>query len=280
MLATDPKPVNTFRQWSEGLSAKEKLWSGVRDVIVFGLSLTSRVPRESNWIRFPYYHHVFDDERASFDAHLRYMRNLGDIVSVDDAVDLLSSRESVDGRYFCITFDDGFKNCVTNALPILLKHRAKAAFFVPTRFIGTSIERDRELLLGFYNHGKIMMEFLDWDDCRQLAAAGMTIGSHTVSHRCLAELTHAEVERELLDSKRKIEKELESACDHFCAPVGRPDLDFRTDRDPEIAREIGYRSFLTTRRGSVHRIATPMAVERDHTLADWGLYQLRYFFSR
>jgi peptidoglycan/xylan/chitin deacetylase (PgdA/CDA1 family) len=124
------------------------------------------------------------------------------------------------------------------------------------------------------------MEFLDWDDCRELVAAGMTIGSHTKSHRVLVEQSDAEVKRELQESKETIERELGTACDHFCAPVGRPDVDFRTDRDYELARRVGYRSFLTTQRGSVHRTSTPMAIERDHTLAIWGLYQLRYFFSQ
>lgn len=280
MSASELQPATTYREWSAGLSRRERLRTSARDAMIFGLSLTSRVPRGSNWIRFPYYHHVFDDERSSFDAHLGYMRNFGEIISVDTAMEMLASHDRVDGRYFCITFDDGFKNCVTNALPILLERQATAAFFIPTRFIGTSLERDREVLLAFYGHGKILMEFLDWDDCRTLAEAGMTIGSHTVSHRVLSGLTDTEVETELRESKKTIERELGTSCDHFCAPVGRPDLDFRTDRDPELARKVGYRSFLTTQRGSVHRLSTPMAVDRDHTLADWGLYQLRYFFSR
>ena len=117
------------------------------------------MPRNANWLRFPYYHHVFDDERANFDAHLRYMRKYAEIISLDDAMGMLSAADPIDGRYFCLTFDDGFKNCLTNALPILLEHQAKAAFFVPTSFIGTSVEHDRERLLGFYGHGRILMEF-------------------------------------------------------------------------------------------------------------------------
>lgn len=280
MSTSKLRPASTFREFSSSRSPTQKLRGFVRDASVFGLSLTARVPQTKNWIRFPYYHHVFDDERKPFEAQLRYMRKFGEIISLDDAVEMLASSDPLDGRYFCITFDDGFKNCITNIAPILVEHQAPAAFFVPTRYIGSSLERDTELLLGFYKHGSILMEFLDWDDCRQLAAAGMTVGSHTVSHRVLSELTDVEVERELRESKETIERELGTECEHFCAPVGRPDLDFRTNRDPELARKCGYRSFLTTRRGSVDRIGSPMAVDRDHTLAIWGVNQLRYFFSQ
>lgn len=165
-------------------------------------------------------------------------------------------------------------------MPILTDHGATAAFFVPTQWIGTSLERDRDLILSFYAHGKTAMEFLDWDDCRAIASAGMIVGSHTVSHPRLLDLSAEEVEWELRASKEAIERELGQPCDHFCAPTGRPGIDFDPDRDPAIAERLGYRSFLTTRRGSFRRQSSPMMVERDHTVAIWSRHQLRYFFSQ
>jgi peptidoglycan/xylan/chitin deacetylase (PgdA/CDA1 family) len=274
------EPVTTFRAWHSFLSPRARLRSRARNAAVFLLSLRSEEPRGSNWIRFPSYHHVFDDERDGFAAHLRYLKNLGEIIPLDAAIEMLESGDPIDGRYFCITFDDGFKSCLTNAVPVLVDHQATAAFFLPTRYIGTSVERDHDLIHGFYNPGNLTIEFLDWDDCRQLARAGMTVGSHTVNHPRLIELSEAEVAEELKASKETIEREIGLPCDHFCCPTGRPGIDFDPDRDPAIARRLGYRSFLTTRRGSIHRKPEPLSVDRDHMLAAWHPYQLRYFLSR
>jgi peptidoglycan/xylan/chitin deacetylase (PgdA/CDA1 family) len=254
-----------------------QLWRRqARDTTIFLLSCLSRVPTNAHWIRFPYYHHVFDDEQAGFISHLRYMQNLGDIISLDDAVEILESNAPIQGRYFCITFDDGFKNCATNAVPILLDHQATAAFFLPTSYIGRSVDGP----LAFCRPLQIAMEFLTWDDCRQMIRSGMSLGSHTVSHPQLIDLSDDEVERELRESKEHMERELNVPCEHFCCPTGRPGIDFRVERSPEIARQLGSRSFLTTRRGSSQRKSVPMMIERDHTIADWSNYQLRYFFSR
>ena len=274
------RPVTTLRQWQSAKTAKERLRTHARDAVIFGLSLNARIPLDRNWLRFPYYHHVFDDERAGFARHLRTMRNAGEIISLDDATKLMESEDPIDGRYFCITFDDGFQNCLSNAVPILVDHGATAAFFLPTKFVGAKPDKDRDVMLGFYERGNLMMEFLDWDGCREMLRAGMTIGSHTVSHRRLLELSAIEVERELAESKSEIERQLGITCEHFCCPTGRPGLDFQVDREPEIARRLGYRTFLTTQRGSVDRTSRPFLVERDRMIAGWGVYQFRHFFSR
>jgi peptidoglycan/xylan/chitin deacetylase (PgdA/CDA1 family) len=273
-------PVDTYRQFRSVESPRERARTVLRDAAVTVLSAKQSVPR-SNWIRFPYYHHVFDDQRAGFEAHLLWMKDVATPISLDDAVALLESDAPIDGRYFCVTFDDGYKNCVTNALPILAEHEVPAAFFISTAFVGAASEERHAALLGrIAAYDRSLTEFVDWDDCRQLVAAGMTIGSHTVSHPRLIELPAGEVEHELLASKQTIEHELGVECRHFSCPKGRPDLDFVADRDPPIASRAGYRSFLTTERGTVYQRQNPMLIRRDHVIASWPLHHLRYFFSR
>ena len=272
--------VVTYQQFTAHLSLKNRGRSLMRDGALFAFSLMRSIPRGLNWIQFPYYHHVFDDERNGFDEHLKYMKNFGDFISLDDAVDVLESNRPIDCRYFCITFDDGFKSCITNAMPILLKYKVPATFFIPTKYIGSSVDRDSELCSGFYEGEKIMMEFLSWEDCRKMAQEGMSFGSHSVSHIRLINLSEEDVERELKDSKSIIECELGQPCVNFCPPVGHPGVDFLVDRDIKIAKRLGYRSFATGRRGSVRRRQAPMQIDRHHIIAVWPTYQLRYFFSR
>ncbi len=279
-MTVSPSPVRTYRDFIAGRSLYAKGRDMARDALIQALSKVPASDTGENWIRFPFYHHVFDDEREDFRRQLDFMIGQGDFIGLDDAVAMLAAGDPIDGRYFCVTFDDGFKNWITNAVPILVDCHAPAAFFVVTRYIGTSLEDDRDLLLGFYEGGDLLMEFLDWDDCREMADAGMTIGSHTMNHVHLAQLDEAGAEAELRESKEAIEAELGRACDHFCCPFGRENIDYLPGRDPDMARRAGYKSFLTTDRGKAEAGASPMKIRRDHLLAAWGDHQLRYFFSR
>lgn len=254
-----------------------------RSGVAFLLSRGARISLDRNWILFPYYHHVLDDERRGFDQHLTYMRRFGEFISLDDAVDALQDPGGIDGRYFCVSFDDGFKNCATNATPILVDHGCPAAFFIPTDYIGRELTGDWDVVQRFFARAQkygVLMDFLSWDDCRAMVAAGMTIGSHTCSHVRLTDLEPDELQRQLCLSKAIIEKELGTVCDHFACPWGSPGRDFEPDRHVECLREVGYRSLLTTQRGPNLSGASPFAIRREETRAAEGTWVLRYFWTR
>jgi len=252
----------------------------VRNAAVPLLSLGRSIGQSPGWIRFPYYHYVFDDERQEFTRQLDYLRQFGEFISIGDAVKILEDGGAIDGNYFCITFDDGFKNNATNAVPILVDKDAPAAFFLVTDMIGRDVEADREHLLRFYDDENILMEFLDWQDCRKMIDAGMTIGSHTANHQRLSNLDEAGAIEEMTISRNTIEEKLGIGCEHFCAPFGIPAEDFDPGRDPDLARRCGYGSFLTAERGANRKGGSPFMIRRDHMLANWGISQLRYFFGR
>jgi peptidoglycan/xylan/chitin deacetylase (PgdA/CDA1 family) len=236
-----------------------------------------------NYIDFPYYHHVLDDERRGFERQLKYMRRFGEFLSLDEALEAMRSPAGIDGRYFCVTFDDGFKNCLTNALPILLDNNCPAAFYVPTDYVGLDLDADRDLVQRFYDGARsytLPIEFLNWDDCRALAAAGMTIGSHTCSHTRLTGLSSETLARELHHSKARIESELGKPCSHFACPWGRPGRDFDAAEHIPFVRDAGYRSMLTTQRGANRAGTDPFAVMRQEFRAHEGLSVLRYMFAR
>lgn len=107
----------------------------------------------------------------------------------------------------------------------------------------------------------------------------MGVGSHTVSHGVLKELDAEGVVREMRSSKEQIEQILGIPCLDFAPPMGVPNLHFDSKRDPVLAKSIGYRSFLTNSRGAMRGGDSPYFILRDHMIAKWGSYQLRYFFS-
>ena len=116
---------------------KMRLRSIARDTALFFLSLKSRKNSLSECIYFPCYHHVLDDERKGFERQILFLKNVGEFISLNHAVELLREKKKIGGRYFCITFDDGFKNFLTNAKPILHGNSCPGAIFVPTSHIGS-----------------------------------------------------------------------------------------------------------------------------------------------
>src|SRR5262249_38681029 len=259
-MSAGPKRARTFAD----LIGQVACWRNLgRKSLAALQSAFVRLPSDREWVYFPLYHFIVDDERRGFDAHLRYMRRHGDFISMDDAVAAMNNRSGIGGRYFCITFDDGVKNCVTNALPILVEHRAPAAFFIATDYVGLNLERDWERIRPFpqpYTGMRAAFDFVTWDDCRRMHEAGLTIGAPTGGPKRRAARPASDVERGLVESKARIERELHVPCAHFAAPWGVPGADFDPAVHPPTARAAGFKSFLTTRPGINYRGSDPFAI--------------------
>jgi peptidoglycan/xylan/chitin deacetylase (PgdA/CDA1 family) len=142
---------------------------------------------------------------------------------------------AVAGRIVAVTFDDAFRSVLEHALPILSRLGLPGTVFVPTDFperglmswpgIDTWLggEHERELLP------------LSWSELRQLGDAGWEIGSHTCSHPFLSRLGEAELERELGESRHRIEQELGRPCRSLAYPYGDHD-----ERVVQSAAAAGY----------------------------------------
>lgn len=273
-------PCTTYAEFRAGRPLTARLREVARDVAVSALGI-GRCPRGTGWVRFPYYHHVYDDERRGFERQLDWLKRHGEFIGLDDAVSLLSSGQIVDGRYFCLTFDDGLGGC-RNAIDILATHGIPAAIYVAADMIGRAFAPDDRIARqGFgYRGDKGWLTFLSWEECRAAARAGITIGSHTGGHVALAGLHEAAALAELKRSKAVIETEMNRPCLHFCAPFGLPGQHYRPDRDPDLARRAGYASFATGVRGANRAGADVFALKRDHLLAGWNPLQLAWFLSR
>lgn len=260
-----------------------RLRSRARTTALTLLASVSSRSLADNAIHFPFYHWVLDDERAGFERQLRELKRLGDPISLDEAVQLLRDKQPIGGRYFCITFDDGFRNNLTNAVPVLVEQEVPAAFFMPTDLIGLDLDADWDSIAPHYSSAtgyRQYFEYLNWDECRAMHRAGMTIGSHTCSHARLADLDEAGVIRELADSQARIERELNAPCRHFAAPFGQPKRDFHPRRDPLIAERLGYASFLTTVEGPNRTGDSPLAICRNDVVASQGPLLFRYLIGR
>jgi peptidoglycan/xylan/chitin deacetylase (PgdA/CDA1 family) len=89
---------------------------------------------------------------------------------------------------------------------------------------------------------------MTWDEIRKLAADPLvTIGAHTVTHHALAKLTEQRARDEMKLGADRIEKELGAWPEHFSYPYGSPDS--AGPREFSIARELGFKTAVTTRKG-------------------------------
>jgi len=84
---------------------------------------------------------------------------------------------------------------------------------------------------------------LTWDQIREMASAGIEFGSHTLSHRCLAKLSQAELEHELLASRDRLEEKLSLPVTALAYPFGGPTA--YNDNVIATARRFGYRVCTT-----------------------------------
>lgn len=69
------------------------------------------------------------------DEYLRTLSRRYHFVSLVDAAEMLQGKRPVEPYSVVLTFDDGYRNNVTHALPVLRKYNAPATFFVPTGFL-------------------------------------------------------------------------------------------------------------------------------------------------
>jgi peptidoglycan/xylan/chitin deacetylase (PgdA/CDA1 family) len=262
-----------FRERSTDVLAASKQWlsesSKIRSAALWCLSQGRHPERLDNRIFCIMYHGVRSDARNSLARQLRYLRHLGDFISTSQAIDLLERGDKIDGRYFCITFDDGEHDAFRNGFTLLYENGIPSTFFVVPAWISPEPAMEGP-----------DRRYLSWDDCRQIAANGGTIGSHTYSHHRLSTLGTQEVAEELITSRLTLERELGLACDQFACPWGLPGRDYHVERDPSLAAAAGYRSFFTTIRGSALSGTSPWAIPRIRLEPEWELHQLRYLLCR
>jgi peptidoglycan/xylan/chitin deacetylase (PgdA/CDA1 family) len=122
-----------------------------------------------------------------------------------------------DKNLIAITFDDGYQDNLTVALPLLEKYDLPATIFIAAGFIG--------------NDG-----YLTSEDVRVLASHPLiTIGSHSLFHRHLTKLPLNEARRELIDSKRILQETTNQTINLLAYPYG--DCNSAIER---LSEECGY----------------------------------------
>ena len=119
---------------------------GKKDIIQVGLRVSTKV----------------------FDAQMQFLkRNNYNTISSQDIVNYQYKNIALPSKPILLTFDDGYLDNYTNALPILVKYNLKGEFAIIVDLVGQD-------------------SYMNWDQITDLKFKGMSFASHTFKHCYLA----------------------------------------------------------------------------------------------
>jgi peptidoglycan/xylan/chitin deacetylase (PgdA/CDA1 family) len=246
---------------------------------------------------------VFGPTADEFRAQMNWLKANSDLLSESDLLSGLRSGQAFSPRASMVTFDDGYLDNFTLALPILKELRVPAIFFIPTlaledRSLGwwdvisyllkktqkteivlkgerlalspdrgvvrttllqrmklTSAEENQSLVQDLAQACAVELpsrelcggELMTWDQVRETSQSGVSIGSHTHTHRVLATLDLATQREELSISKSQLERQLGKPVRTLAYPVGGYEHFNRETFG--VAKECGYEAAFSFHTG-------------------------------
>jgi peptidoglycan/xylan/chitin deacetylase (PgdA/CDA1 family) len=147
-------------------------------------------------------------------------------VTLADVYLAMAGLKALPSKPVALTFDDGGLDNYTVAFPILEERHLAATFFVITKTVGAAGQ-------------------MSWDQLREMAEAGMSIQSHTVSHPDLVKASASRLNAELVDSRTAIAQALNRPVYAVAYPSGSFDQTVVA-----AARSAGYVMGVATSKGA------------------------------
>lgn len=129
-------------------------------------------------------------------------------------------------RTVVLTFDDGYADFATTALPLLERFGFPATLFVTTGWVADA---------GANSAGRPLDRTLRWEQIRDIAQSGIEIGAHGHSHAALDELSDDDLRMELTHPRALLEDCIGKPVPTVAYPFG-----YSSPRVRRAARAAGY----------------------------------------
>ena len=164
---------------------------------------------------------------ANFAAQMDWLATHGfHPITLDDLAGYLNGHQALPAHPIVLTFDDGYADFYTNALPVLLSHDFPAVSYIVPGFWGDA------------------SRYMTPDQVLRINQEGIQVGSHTMNHVNLINTSNSQLPYQLTQSKAELEKLLSHPVLSFCYPSG----DFNS-RVAQAVQAAGYRDATTTQYG-------------------------------
>jgi peptidoglycan/xylan/chitin deacetylase (PgdA/CDA1 family) len=198
-------------------------------------------------LRILTYHRVTKDPAdpfavspGDFALQMQEVALTGTVVPLEKALEELGGGDDRRPR-IALTFDDGTRDFLTDALPVLSRLGLPATLYVSPARVGEE-------------------GFLCWDDLRAVSAGGIRLGSHGLDHQSLGRISPGEVWTQVRESRRMLEERLHVTVTSLAYPYG-------TVRDfSEVVKKnvsmAGYRSACTSINGVNRSSTDPLELRR------------------
>ena len=144
------------------------------------------------------------------------------------------------GKVVGITFDDGYLNNLTHALPVLERHGFSSTCYAVSSLLGKTNLWDREV-------GIAQVPLMNESQLRQWVAGGQEVGSHTQKHINLLDADESTCRLEIAQGQSALEAIVSRPVNHFCYPYGR-----YAPQHVDMVETQGFATATTTQRSRCH----------------------------
>lgn len=164
-----------------------------------------------------------------FEKYMAFLHNRAiTCLKLEEAINNFRKGISQPKNAVAITFDDGFQDLHSCVLPILKKYNFAATIFLVVDRVGRESDWAGQTR-------SCSARLLSWGQVAELAQAGFTFGSHTMTHKRLTEIDDQQAQYEIKNAKQILEDRLGTEIKYFSYPYSSHDL-----RIQKIVENSGY----------------------------------------
>ncbi len=222
------------------------------------------IKKHPRWIPVLMYHKIPDAEiqtehkifvtKDRFEKHLQFFKSQGFKTITFNELSLFRSGEISMSQFpkkpLILTFDDGYKDNLENASPLLKKYNMKAQIFLLAESQISSNQWD-------HSDTEPTHEIVSGPDRQKWLNSAFEIGSHGFSHQRITLMNSEEASNELAESKKSLEKEFNQKVKVFAFTYGDTNL-----QASQMAQVAGYEYAVNTDQGGLHIEENPFQIFR------------------